>query len=67
VGDRPVSWLRRRWRVLVAGAAALASLVTLVVGIWLIYTPAGLIATGIAGFAVLTFDPAQARRVTWPR
>ena len=55
------------WRALVSLSVALAALACIVVGIWAIYPPAGLIATGLALFAGLTFDPSSARKVTWPR
>lgn len=59
--------LLARWRLLAFVALALAGLGLIVVGIALVYPPAGLIALGLALFAGLTFDPAAARRVTWPR
>ena len=52
---------------LLALAIAVASLLLIVTGIALIYLPAALIAGGIAGLALITFDPARARRMTWPR
>jgi len=55
------------WRGLVSVSVALTALGCIVVGIWAIYPPAGLIATGLALFLALTFDPSSARKVTWPR
>ena len=55
------------WRGLVSLSVALAALACIVIGIWAIYAPAGLIATGLALFLALTFDPSSARKVTWPR
>lgn len=43
------------------------SLALIVGGISLLSVPVGMIAAGAAGLGVLTFDPAKARRVTWPR
>jgi len=60
-------WLRRRGSLLLTLFVAFAGLALVVVGIALIYPPAGLIACGLALFAGLTFDPAAARRLTWPR
>jgi hypothetical protein len=59
--------LRRRGPALFTLLIALAGLALIVVGIALIFLPAGLIATGLALFAGLTFDPAGVRKLTWPR
>lgn len=48
-------------------AVLVGSLALIVGGIALLSIPAGMIAAGVAGLGVLTFDPAKARRVTWPR
>jgi hypothetical protein len=61
------AWLRARGRLLVTLLVALGGLALVVAGIALIYPPAGLIATGLALFAGLTFDPSAVRRLTWPR
>jgi hypothetical protein len=54
-------------RRLLALILLVVSLALIVGGIALIYPPAGLIAAGLALLAGLTFDPAAARRLTWPR
>jgi len=61
------AWLRRRGGLLLTLLVVLAGLVLIVVGIAMVYLPAGLIACGLALFAGLTFDPAAVRRLTWPR
>jgi hypothetical protein len=38
-----------------------------VIGIFLVYPPAGVIAAGLAILGASTFDPARAARITWPR
>lgn len=58
---------RLNWRWVLTVAVTLAALGCIVAGIALIYPPAGLIATGVALIAALTFDPSAARKVTWPR
>ena len=66
---RRIARIRARvpWRRVLVVALVLTGLGCVVAGVALIYPPAGLIATGIALFAALTFDPAAARKVTWPR
>jgi hypothetical protein len=39
----------------------------IVVGLALIFPPAGLVAAGALVVAVVTFDPERASRLTWPR
>jgi hypothetical protein len=58
---------RRSIRPLLALAIALVGLLCVVAGVALIYPPAGLVVAGLAILASLTFDPAAARRLTWPR
>jgi hypothetical protein len=65
---------RRARAAVAAGARRVLVLLTvfaglglIVAGIALIFVPAGLIATGLALFAALTFDPASVRKLTWPR
>jgi hypothetical protein len=65
--SRALAWLRRRGGVALTLLVAAAGLVLVVVGVALIFLPAGLIATGLALFAALTFDPAAVRKLTWPR
>lgn len=80
MGDRPMSdpkkpgfrvavraRLQLPWRGLLSLSIAVAGLACIVAGIAWIYPPAGLIATGLALFLALTFDPSSARKVTWPR
>ena len=61
------AWLRPRRGLLLTLFVAITGLALVVLGIALIYPPAGLIACGLALIAGLTFDPAAARRLTWPR
>lgn len=51
-----------------AALAALALAIALIVGgIALVFVPAGMVVAGLVLLGILTFDPANARRVTWPR
>lgn len=59
--------LLRSARRLVTYALLMASTALVLAGVALIYLPAALIGGGLAGFALLTFNPAAARRITWPR
>jgi hypothetical protein len=60
-------WLRRHAARALTLVVAMAGLSLIVAGIALIYLPAGFIATGLALFAGLMFDPAAVRKLTWPR
>lgn len=57
----------RRTRPALIYGLALAGIGLVLVGIALIFLPAALIAGGLSIFFILTFDPTQARRITWPR
>jgi hypothetical protein len=48
-------------------AVVVVAMVLIVGGIGLVFVPAGMVAAGVAMFALLTFDPANARKLTWPR
>jgi hypothetical protein len=48
-------------------AAFCLALALIVIGIGLVFVPAGMVAAGLALLAMLTFDPAKVGRVTWPR
>lgn len=54
-------------RLLATVASAFVALALIVVGIALIYPPAGMVAAGVALLALLTFNPNKVGRVTWPR
>ena len=56
-----------RWRRLLTFAALAAAFGLVVAGVALIYAPAGLIAGGLGLFALLTFRPENAGRLTWPK
>lgn len=56
----------KRDRLLVA-ALAVVGVVCIVAGIAIWHPAAGLVATGAAILAILTFDPDQVRRLRWPR
>ena len=59
--------LRRQLRGAAILAVAGTSVGMILTGIWMVFVPAGLIATGITFLAALTFDPAAVRKLTWPR
>jgi hypothetical protein len=46
---------------------AIAGISLVVVGVALVFAPAGLVIAGLALLALVTFDPARAGRLTWPR
>lgn len=47
--------------------ALVTALILIVVGIAMMSVPAAFIASGIAILGAVTFDPARAGRLTWPR
>ena len=57
----------KRLRGLVPLLTLAASAALVIVGLALIYVPAAIVAAGIALFAIVTFDPERASRLTWPR
>lgn len=59
--------LRRHGPRVAIWALAVVALACIVGGIALIFPPAGMIATGVALLAALTFDPTAVRKLTWPR
>lgn len=61
------AWLRTRGVIVVMLALGLAAVALIVAGISMIFLPAGLIASGLALFGILTFNPATVRKLTWPR
>jgi hypothetical protein len=67
VGKATGRLVRVRWRRLLTITGLLASVALVVAGIYLIYAPAGLIASGFGLLALLTFDLAKVGRLTWPR
>lgn len=48
-------------------AMAVAGVLLVVLGIFLFYAPAGIVAAGLALLGAVTFDPESARRLRWPR
>jgi hypothetical protein len=55
-----------RDRLLVA-ALLFVGIGSIVAGLALVHPAAGLVAFGVATLGALTFDPAEARRLRWPR
>jgi hypothetical protein len=54
-------------RTRVTVALFVVALLCIVGGLALLSPPVGLVAAGVTLLALLTFDPAKARRLTWPR
>jgi hypothetical protein len=59
--------VRRRGPATLMLAIALLAVGLIVAGIAMIFAPAGYIAAGLALLAILTFNPATVRKLTWPR
>lgn len=62
-----IAELRRRVRLLGALLIAIVGLGLIVAGVADVFPPAGKISAGIALLLLVTFDPAQVRKLTWPR
>jgi hypothetical protein len=54
-------------RLLGALLIAIVGLGLIVAGVADVFPPAGKISAGIALLLLVTFDPAQVRKLTWPR
>lgn len=59
--------LRRAARRILVRLMILAGAACVLIGVALVFVPAAWIVAGLGVFALLTFDPDRAGRLTWPR
>lgn len=62
-----VGLLRRVARRILVRLLILAGAACVITGVALVFAPAAFIVAGAGVFALLTFDPDRAGRMTWPR